>query len=150
MSDNHHPFLETIRSYYDGCSRSDFETIRATFTDDVVHYFTHAPVIAGGDTLANFWVKVAARFEDHFTVDHGIVQGDECVIEWSLEYRPKPGAERELIRGAEWYVFREGLIAEIRAYYMNRHDAYPKTNFELWDYPYEERGYYRLGAAGRD
>ena len=141
MATMDHPYLRTIAHYYDGCSRADFDTIRATLTDDVVHYFTHAPIVRGGDELANFWVKVSARFEDNFAVDHGIVEGNECVIEWSLEYRPKPDAPRELIRGAEWYVFRDGLIAEIRAYYMNRHDPYPNNNFELWDYPYTERGY---------
>ena len=149
MADINHPFLQTIRHYYDGCSRADFKTIRSTFTVDVVHYFTHAPAVCGGDALANFWVKVGRRFEDRFHVDHGIAEDDECVIEWSLEYTPEPGASRELIRGAEWYLFKDGLIAEIRAYYMNRHDAYPHTNFELWDFPYVERGYYQLGDKFR-
>jgi hypothetical protein len=145
MTDEH-PFLATIKRYYDGCNHADFDMIRATFTDDVVHYFTHAPVIHGGDALANFWARVVPHYGNYFTVDHGIVQGDEAVIEWSLELTPKPGAERELIRGAEWYVFRDDRIAEIRAYYLNRHDPIPATNFELRDYPYSEREYYMLGS----
>ncbi len=149
MADHNHPYLQTIRSYYEGCSTANFDQIRTTFTDDVVHYFTHAPAIHGGDNLASFWVKVGKRFEDQFAVDHGIVDGNECVIEWTLEFTPTEGAARELIRGAEWYVFRGGLIAEIRAYYLNRHDPYPRTNFELWDYPYGARGYYQLGDVKR-
>ena len=62
------------------------------------------------------------------------------------ELTPAKGAERELIRGAEWYVFRDDKIAEIRAYYLNRFDPIPQTSFELRDYPYAERGYYMLGA----
>ena len=64
-------------------------------------------------------------------VDHAIVKDQEAVIEWSLELTPAKGVERELIRGAEWYVFRDDKIAEIRAYYLNRFDPIPQTSFEL-------------------
>ena len=43
------------------------------------------------------------------------------VIEWTLELTMDPAAGRELIRGAEWYVFRDDRIAEIRAYYDHCH-----------------------------
>jgi hypothetical protein len=141
-----HPFVATIKRYYEGCNQANFELIRSTFTDDVVHYFTHAPVVSGGDALANFWTRVVPRYGNVFTVDHGIVQDDEAVIEWSLELTPREGVARELIRGAEWYVFREDRICEIRAYYLNRHDPIPDESFELRDYPYTERGYYTLGS----
>lgn len=144
-----HAYLGTIRRYYEGCNRADFDLIRGTFTDDVVHWFTHAPVIRGGDELARFWTRVVPRYGNHFTVDHGICQGDEAVIEWSLELTPKPGLARELIRGAEWYVFRDGLICEIRAYYLNRHDPIPDESFELREFPYRDRGYYMPGDAGQ-
>ena len=141
-----HPYVTTIKRYYEGCNLADFDIIRETFTEDVVHYFTHAPVVRGGDALAHFWTRVVPRYGNHFTVDHAIVQDQEAVIEWSLELTPAKGAERELIRGAEWYVFRDDKIAEIRAYYLNRFDPIPQTSFELRDYPYAERGYYMLGA----
>ena len=44
-------------------------------------------------------------------------------------------------RGAEWFVFRGGLIAEIRSYYQQR----PETT-ELAGFPYAGRNYSQLGA----
>jgi hypothetical protein len=38
------------------------------------------------------------------------------VIEWAMTWRDETG-ERRLDRGTEWFVFRDGLIAEIRAYF---------------------------------
>jgi hypothetical protein len=48
------------------------------------------------------------------------------------------GRPRELLRGAEWVRFREGRIAEIRAYYLWTPD---RRESELIGFPYAERGY---------
>ena len=56
-----HPYVTTIKRYYEGCNLADFDIIRETFTEDVVHYFTHAPVVRGGDALAHFWTRVVPR-----------------------------------------------------------------------------------------
>jgi hypothetical protein len=53
-------------------------------------------------------------------------------MRWSPPERSAP----ELLRGAECYVFREGKIAELRAY-----DPIGGGNHELDGYPYVERGY---------
>jgi hypothetical protein len=42
-----------------------------------------------------------------------------------------------MMRGSEWYVMREGRIAEIRAYLMDD----PQRDTELVGFPYAERGY---------
>lgn len=42
-----------------------------------------------------------------------------------------------MTRGAEWYVMRDGVIAEIRAHYIDDRVA----DSELADFPYAERGY---------
>ncbi|MBF0277201.1 MAG: nitrile hydratase accessory protein [SAR324 cluster bacterium] len=136
-----HPYIETIRRYYHGCNTADVALIRSTFTEDVVHYFTHAPPVRGGDALAHFWSVVAPKYKYFFVLDHGIVQGMEAVIEWTLNLTPKETGEPELIRGTEWYIFRDNRIAEVRAYYLNRHAPYPQKNFELLEFPYQERGY---------
>ena len=41
------------------------------------------------------------------------------------------------MRGSEWYVMRDGVIAEIRAYFL--HDDLKDT--ELTGFPYPDRGY---------
>lgn len=135
-----HPYIELIETYYQGCNQADATLMLSTFCDDVVHYFTHHPPIEGAQNLANYWMKMQPRINAQWQLDHAIVQGDECVIEWTMSWI-SPAQQRELIRGAEWYVFRGDKIAEIRAYYLNRHIPYEHENFELEGFPYSARSY---------
>jgi len=135
-----HPHVSTIRRYYAGCNAPDVALMRSTFTDDVVHYFVdHAPV-HGSEGLAMYWAKVVPRTQASWTLDHAIVQGDEAVIEWSMRWTPANTGRPELLRGTEWYRFRDGKIAEIRSYHCNPHLTGP-ANFELHGFPYAARGY---------
>ena len=141
--------LDVIRRYYDGCSAGDVEEMRASLTDDVVHYFLapnpgSAPV-RGGEHLARYWRKVAGMIEARWVVDHGLVgsadpvEADpvEAVIEWTMFWRPRGATSRVATRGAEWFVFAaDGRIAEIRSYYQQK----PATT-ELAGFPYAARGY---------
>lgn len=140
MSDH----LETIRTYYDGCSRGDVDLMCSTLTDDVVHYFL-APnpgsrPVAGAEHLARYWRKVHSLLAATWVVDHIVDQGDEAVIEWTMFWNPPDEAPRTLTRGAEWFCFSDGRIREIRSYYQQH--AEPT---ELDSFPYEERSYSRLG-----
>jgi ketosteroid isomerase-like protein len=136
--------LDVVRRYYDGCSAGDVEEMRATLTDDVVHYFL-APnpgsaSVRGGEHLARYWRKVAGMIEARWVVDHALVGSDrpvEAVIEWTMFWRPQGATSRVATRGAEWFVFAaDGRIAEIRSYYQQQ----PKTT-ELDGFPYAARGY---------
>lgn len=137
MSESQH--LDTIRKYYDGCNRGDIDQMMSTFTPDVVHYFVEEPPVRGARELANKW----AGFQQEgrvatWTVDHGIAQGDEAVIEWTLVYtRPARSPPTILLRGAEWYFFKDGKIAEIRAYELVPGDH----KWELDGFPYAQKGY---------
>jgi hypothetical protein len=82
-----------------------------------------------------------------WTVDHALVQADEAVIEWTMQWTPPGQKKPQLIRGAEWYIFRDGRIAEIRAYYLNPRLPYMHTSFELEDFPYPKRGYPTLSDS---
>ena len=135
-----HPHLATILRYYEGCNLADAELMKSTFTDDVVHYYVDHTPVAGRDGLANYWAKVVPRTKANWSLDHSIVAGDEAVIEWSMTWTPPGGDTQELLRGTEWYLFREGKIAEIRSYHNNHHLSDP-ANFELRGFPYAERGY---------
>ncbi|HEX2171806.1 MAG TPA: nuclear transport factor 2 family protein [Dehalococcoidia bacterium] len=136
MPDEEQRPLATIRRYYHGCSTGDRDLMMSTFSEDVVHYFpTHDPV-RGAAALAEHWVRVHDRTDAVWTVDHGIWQGDEAVIEWSMRFRDPRSGTIGMIRGAEWYVFQEGRIVEIRPYY------HPGQNVtELRGFPYAQRGY---------
>ena len=49
-----------------------------------------------------------------------------------------------MMRGSEWYVMRDGRIAEVRAYF-----AYSaSSDVELTDFPYAGRGYLMDAANG--
>jgi len=136
-----HPYLQTIERYYRGCSRADSELMRSTFTAEVVHYFTHHEPVRGAEALAHYWMSMQPKIDACWTVDHGIVQGDEAVIEWSMSWTPPGSGSVEMIRGAEWYRFEDQLIAEIRAYYLNPRAPYPQMDFELLGFDYADRGY---------
>lgn len=139
MADHSH--LDTIRRYYQGCNTADGALMRSTFTSDVVHYFTHHDPVRGADALAQYWESMQPRINATWTLDHGIVQGAEAVIEWSMSWTPPGSGEREMIRGAEWYEFEDDLIREIRAYYFNPRAPYPQNDFELLEFPYEDCDY---------
>jgi ketosteroid isomerase-like protein len=133
--------LDVVRRYYDGCSAGDVEEMRATLTDDVVHYFLAPNVgsapVRGGEHLARYWRKVAGMIGARWVVDHGLVGEREAVIEWTMFWRPQGATSRVATRGAEWFVFAaDGRIAEIRSYYQQQ----PKTT-ELDGFPYAARGY---------
>ena len=136
-----HKHVTTIERYYHGCSTADRALMISTFTDDVVHYFTHHGPIRGAENLAGYWAKMQPRIQATWSVDHALVQGDEAVIEWTMSWTPPETNRQELMRGAEWYVFRGDRIAEIRAYYLNRHLAYTQPHFELAGFPYADRDY---------
>ena len=134
-----------IVAYYGACNRGDVDALPACFTPDVVHWFLApnlAPEpVAGRERLARYWRKVQTRFDGRWVVDRVLADGDEAVIEWTLFWTPPETGERVATRGAEWYVFRDGLISEIRAYYRQEHQT-----SQLAGFPYGERGYSRLGA----
>jgi len=135
-----------IRRYYDGCSNGDLSELEATLHEDVVHYFLEPNVgaapVRGRPHLSRYWIKVSRLIEATWLVDHLLVDGDEAVIEWTMYWRPDGSGQRVATRGSEWFVFRDGLIAEIRAYYQQQ----PFTT-QLADFPYEQRGY---SVTGRE
>ena len=135
-----HPYIRVIETYYDGCNTADVAKMVATFTTDVVHYFVdHAPV-SGAEGLANYWAKGGPRTAANWAVDHWLVDEPEAVIEWSMRWQP-PGADSsEVLRGTEWFRFREGRIAEIRSYHNNVHLQSP-ANRALHGFDYAGRGY---------
>lgn len=134
-----HPYLATVRAYYEGCNTGDLTLMKSTFTPDVKHYFpTHAPV-QGAEVLAKYWQGFnTSERRTTWTVDHGLVVGDEAAIEWTMIVTFMDGRPQEILRGAEWYLFRNGKIAEIRAYY---HSDPERKVTELIGYPYAERGF---------
>ena len=137
---NNHPYLETIRAYYNGCSTGDVELMKSTFTPDVTHYFTESEPVRGAEALATFWAGFnTSTRKSEWTVDRFMADGDEAVIEWTMiSTYLEEGGRKAFLRGAEWYVFHDGKVAEIRAYYLWTEE---QRESELVGFPYKERGY---------
>jgi len=139
MTANELKNIEIVRRYFEGCSSGDLDVLLGTLTEDVVHYFLpprFAP-IRGAQHLAKHWRKFKTALDPLWSIDHIIAQGDEVVSEWSCLWTPAGVQPRVMMRGSEWYVMREGRIAEIRAYLMDD----PQRDTELVGFPYAERGY---------
>lgn len=133
-----------ICRYYDGCTAGDPDLLQETLHPDVVHYFL-APnpgsrPVKTRESLINYWCKVTRKIDARWVVERSVSMRDETVIEWTLYWRTKPGTERITTRGAEWFVFRDGLIFEIRSYYQQIN-----ATSELEAFDYFERGYSTAG-----
>ena len=112
----------------------------STFTPDVAHYFIDNPPVYGAEELAKFWASFTTdERKCLWTVDSFLAMEDQAVIEWTMiSTYLNEGGRKAFLRGAEWYVFRDGKIAEIRAYYLWTET---QRESELVGFPYQERGY---------
>jgi len=131
--------LEVVRKYFDGCNSGDIEVLLSTLTEDVRHYFLPPsfPPIFNSSHLANYWHKYKLVLNPVWAIDRLIASGDEVVNEWSCLWTPPDTSSRVMTRGTEWYVMRDGRIAEVRAYFI----ADSEANSELSSFPYKARGY---------
>ena len=136
--------LDRIRAYYDACNSGDAEAVSACFTPDAVHWFTRREPYRGAEEIGA-WTAAAVRDLDaRWTVEHGIEQGDEACIEWTMEWTDPGSGVRRLDRGTEWFRFStDGLIEEVRAY----HHSSPKNRSgDLVGFDHAGRGHTVLGV----
>jgi ketosteroid isomerase-like protein len=108
--------LDHVRSYYEALNTGDPERVNAHFTPDAVHYYTRLGPHRGAEIGENTRWAVET-IEGQWHLEHGIEDGDEAVIEWTMTWRDPKSGERRLNRGTEWFRFRDGLICEVRAYH---------------------------------
>jgi hypothetical protein len=128
-----------VRRYFDGCNSGHLDVLLSTLAEDVTHYFLppRLPPIRGAEHLAKYWRKYKAVLSPVWSIDHIIGQGDEVVSEWSCIWTPRGTQTPLMMRGSEWYVMRNALISEVRAYLMYDENG----NTELTGFPYDQRGY---------
>jgi ketosteroid isomerase-like protein len=131
--------LDTIRTYYQGCSTGDAALMTSVLAPEVVHYFTGTDPVRGAEKLAAYWVEDnTGDRRTAWTVDRAMVDGDEAVIEWSMFVSFLDDRPGQRLRGTEWYAFHDGRIAEVRAHY-GWIPGEPVS--ELNGFHYAERGY---------
>lgn len=131
--------VDVVLSYFGGCNTGELDDLLPTLAEDVVHYFLPEsfPTIRGRDHLARFWRKYKRTLDPTWRIDEIIGASDLVVSEWSCRWRPSDTTPWVMSRGTEWYVMRDGVIAEVRAYFM----VDGLADSELADFPYTERGY---------
>jgi SnoaL-like domain len=71
-------------------------------------------------------------------MEHGLEQGDEAVIEWTMTWRDPRSGEKRFNRGTEWFRLRDGRIAEVRAYH---HGDRKNPRGDLLGFDFAARGY---------
>ena len=109
--------LDHIRSYYEALNTGDPDLVASHFTEDAVHYYTRLGQHSGGQVIADYAAFAVANIDGQWYLEHGIEQGDEAVIEWTMTWRDPKTGEKRLDRGTEWVLMRDGKIAEVRAYH---------------------------------
>ena len=132
--------IELIKKYYQGCNSGDIEILMSTMTADIAHYFLQpgTDLVRGAEHLAKYWRKVQKNLNARWEVDYAIAKGSDAVIEWTIFWTNTENGKILTTRGAEFYVIKDGLISEIRAYYNQLVDV----NSELVGFDYRQRGFF--------
>jgi hypothetical protein len=120
--------------------------VASHFTDDATHYYTRLGPHHGREIAENARWAVD-NLEGCWWFEHGIADGDEAVIEWSMTWRDPKWRERRINRGTEWFRLEDGLIAEVRAYH---HGDRRNPSGDLLGFDFAGRGYTTLDSAPGD
>lgn len=133
--------LDHVRGYYEALNRGDPAEVASFFTDDATHYYTRLGPHQGAQTIAEYTKLGVEHLEAKWILEHGIENGEEAVIEWTMLWNDPKSGERRLDRGTEWFRFRDGKISEVRAY----HHSGPKNRSgDLLGFDHPGRGYTTL------
>jgi ketosteroid isomerase-like protein len=133
--------VDHIRSYYEALNSGDADAVAAHFTYDATHYYTRLGPHEGAETIGGYAALAVKSIEGRWIVENALEGEGEAVIEWTMTWRHPESGEQRLDRGTEWFVFRDGLIAEVRAY----HHGGPKNpSGDLLGFDHRGRGYTML------
>jgi ketosteroid isomerase-like protein len=132
--------LEHVRGYYEALNRGDADEVAAFFTDDATHYYTRMDPHHGREIAENAELGVK-HIDAKWILEHGIENGEEAVIEWTMVWTDLKSGQRRLDRGTEWFRFDDGKICEVRAYF---HSNDKNRSGDLVGFDHAGRGYTTL------
>lgn len=133
--------IERVRAYYEALNGGDAAAVSSHFTEDAVHYYTRLGPHEGATTIGEMAASGVGTINAQWYVENAIEQGDQVSIEWTMTWRDPGSGERRLDRGAEWFLIRDGRIAEVRAYH---HGGKKNPQGDLLGFDHEARGYTML------
>ena len=133
--------LDHVRSYYDALRSGDPDRVAAHFTGDAVHYYTRLGPHVGARAIGEHTQWAVDNLGGQWFIENGIEQGDQACIEWSMTWRDPRSGEQRIDRGTEWFLFRDGKIAEVRAYH---HSDEKNRSGDLLGFDHAGRGHTTL------
>ena len=133
--------LDHVRAYYDALNTGDPNEVASFFTEDAVHYYTRLGPHQGAESIGRHTQLAVERIGGHWVMEHGIEDGTEAVIEWTMTWRDPTSGKPRLDRGTEWFRFRDGKICEVRAYH---HSNEKNRSGDLLGFDHAGRGYTTL------
>ena len=132
---------DRVRAYYEDLNCGDAARVARHFTDDAVHYYTRLGPHEGGRTIADHAAWAYEHLDGRWILEHAVEGDDEVVIEWTMTWRGPESGARRLDRGTEWFRFRDGKIAEVRAYH---HSGPRNRSGDLVGFDHAGRGHTTL------
>jgi ketosteroid isomerase-like protein len=132
---------ERVRAYYEDLNKGSAEAVSAHFTEDAVHYYTRLGPHEGAKAIGDLAALGVATIDAQWFIENLVEQGDQVAIEWTMTWRDPQKDERRLDRGAEFFLIRDGRIAEVRAYH---HGSKKNLQGDLLGFDHEGRGYRML------
>jgi ketosteroid isomerase-like protein len=133
--------LDHVRSYYEALNSGDPDRVAAHFTDDAVHYYTRLGPHEGARAIGEHTKLAVERLKGKWFIEDAIEDGERVVIEWTMTWQNPKTGEPLLDRGTEWFEFRVGRIAEVRAYH---HSNEKNRSGDLLGFDHGGRGYTTL------
>jgi ketosteroid isomerase-like protein len=133
--------LDHVRSYYEALNTGDAQRVAEHFTEDAVHYYTRLGPHKGARTIGEVTRLTVEQIEGRWTIEDAVDDGDRVVIEWTMTWRDPHSGELRIDRGTEWFEFRDGKIAEVRAYH---HSNEKNRSGDLLGFDHAGRGHTTL------
>ena len=110
--------LERVKAYYRDLNSGEPERVARHFHPSANHYYTRLEPNRSAQEIGELTEQGVKHLDASWHLEHGIEQGDEVVIEWTMLWcDPRHGDERRIDRGTEWFIVEGGLIKEVRAYH---------------------------------
>lgn len=133
--------LDHVRSYYRALNTGDADMVADHFTADATHYYTRLGPHEGANAIGEHTRQTVERLEARWRIEDAIEDAERVVIEWTMLWRHPESGDFRLDRGTEWFEFRDGRIAEVRAY----HHGGPKNpSGDLLGFDHAARGHTTL------
>ena len=134
--------LERVKAYYRDLNTGDVEKVARHFQPDANHYYTRLGPHRSAREIGEITEQGVKYLDGSWHIEHAIEQGDEVVIEWTMLWTdPRHDGARRIDRGTEWFIVRDGLIAEVRAYH---HGGKKNPQGDLLGFDHRGRGYTML------